>query len=270
MNARADVRLVRDGLAESREKARRLILDGRVSADGRPVVRPSEPIGDDRRLTIAGGGGEEPVGRGGLKLEKALAAFGVPVRDRVFADVGASTGGFTQCLLGHGARRVYAVDVGRGQLHERLRRDPRVCAMEGVNARNLSPGDFAERPGGAVVDVSFVSILKILPALYEILPDGGDLIALVKPQFEAGPGRAGQKDVVRNPAVHREVLENIVERTAGLGFEPVRLDFSPVRGQRGNIEFLLHARRGRPADRAPGEWASEISRLVELSHRALK
>jgi 23S rRNA (cytidine1920-2'-O)/16S rRNA (cytidine1409-2'-O)-methyltransferase len=260
MSLRADVRLVRDGLAESREKARRLILAGMVFAGGRRIGKPSQPVEETDELmvpdTVDG-----PVGRGALKLERALAVFGFPVQDRVFVDIGASTGGFTQCLLKHGARLVFAVDVGHGQLHRSLRADPRVRVMEGVNARLLRDWDFDPPPDAAVMDVSFISALKIAPALRDILPLGGELIALIKPQYEAGPGVA-RKGVISDPAVHRRVLGSVVEGFSAYGFAAAGLEPSPIRGRRGNAEFLLLARRAQTPGSGMGAWEERISALT--------
>ncbi|NLG37261.1 MAG: TlyA family RNA methyltransferase [Clostridiales bacterium] len=266
MKTRADVRLVRDGLASSREKARRMILEGRVTADSRPVTRPSEALSGDARVAVAADAGE-PVGRGALKLRHALNVFGFPVEGLVFIDVGASTGGFTQCLLERGAQLVYAVDVGRGQLSERLRTDSRVRVMEQTNARFLRPGQFDRRPDAAVMDVSFISILKITPALTDIVPIGGFVIALVKPQFEAGP-KAGRRGVIRDPATHRAVLGDVLDGMAALGFEPEALTPSPVRGRAGNLEFLLMARRAEAVTRT--DWSQRIAAVVAEAHQLPK
>ncbi|MGI5877677.1 MAG: TlyA family RNA methyltransferase [Christensenellales bacterium] len=266
MKTRADVRLVRDGLAPSREKARRMILEGRVTADSRRVTRPSEALSDDARVAVAADTGE-PVGRGALKLRHALHVFRFPVEGLVFIDVGASTGGFTQCLLEHGARLVYAVDVGRGQLSERLRADARVRVMEQTNARFLRPEQFDSRPDAAVIDVSFISILKIVPALAGIVPVGGFVIALVKPQFEAGPN-AGRRGVIRDSATHRAVLGDVLGGMAAQGFGPEALAPSPVRGRAGNLEFLLMARRAEAVTRTA--WSERIATVVDEAHQLPK
>ena len=269
MKTRADIRLAQDGLTESRAKARRLILAGRVSAGSRTVSKPSEMISDTEEITIRSEE-REMVGRGGLKLLKAIEVFDIPVEGRVFADIGASTGGFTDCLLQHGARLVYAVDVGHGQLHDRLRNDPRVRVMEGVNARALTAHDFDPRPQEAVMDVSFISIVKILPALRDILPEGTSLTALVKPQFEAGKGRLGKRGVIRDPRIHEEILEQVLVQSCDMGFEPMRLDFSPIRGQAGNIEFLLSANRTHENSLDLRHWKNIIRKVVISAHQSLK
>ncbi len=239
---RLDQLLVERGLAESREQAQRLIRAGSVRAAGQVHTQPSRLLALDTALEL-----EAParyVGRGGEKLEAALRHFAVDVAGRVCLDVGASTGGFTDCLLQHGAARVYALDVGRGQLHWKLRKDARVVAIEGVNARYLRAGDLPETPTLATVDVSFISLEKILPAVAEILAPGADLITLIKPQFEAGRHEVRRGGVVRDSAVH----EAVVARVKGFGVETLGLDWrgvceSPVRGPAGNVEFLAYWRR---------------------------
>lgn len=207
------------------------------------------------------------VSRGGFKLKKALSSFRVDVAGTVALDVGASTGGFTDCLLKSGANRVYAVDVGYGQLAWSLRRDPRVVVRERVNARYLGPEDVPEPVDVITVDVSFISLAKVLPALKQRLRDGGDILALVKPQFEAGPERVGRGGIVRDPAVHREVLGRVCVEAVSLGLEVLGLTHSPVKGDKGNMEFFVHLRKplkegaaGTPPD------AVEIARVVESAH----
>lgn len=251
---RADELLVARGLASSRAEALRLILAGRVTAAGVPVDKGGRLLPPDAAVRVR----EAPrfVSRGGEKLEAALRALGVDPAGCVCLDVGASTGGFTDCLLHLGARRVYAVDVGHGQLHPRLRADPRVRCLEGVNARHLVPALFPEPPSLAVVDVSFISLEKVLPAVAACLavPAGGTaagqrptIVALVKPQFEAGPRAVGRGGVVRDPAVHREVLLRLVTFAARQGLGPRAVVDSPLRGPKGNREFFLHLEPGRPA-----------------------
>lgn len=269
MKTRADIRIAKDGLTESRAKARSLILDGKVLVGTRRVAKPSEMISDSEEITILSDG-QQMVGRGGFKLLKAMEVFGFPVEDRVFIDIGASTGGFTDCLLQHGARLVYAVDVGHGQLHDRLRNDPRVRVMEGVNARILTVNDFDPLPQEAVMDVSFISIVKILPALRDILPEGASLTALVKPQFEAGKRRMGKNGVIRDPNIHEEILEQILTQSCVLGFSPRQLDFSPIRGQAGNIEFLLSAYKTCESSMEIAEWKNFIHKVVISAHQSLK
>ena len=239
---RLDVLLVERGLAASRAKAQALIRAGRVRVAGRVVTKTGAKVEVTAPLEVL-----EPlryVGRGGYKLEAALEAFGVDPGGWVCADVGAPTGGFTDCLLQRGAARVYAVDVGRDQLHPSLRADPRVVVMEGVNARYLEA--LPERVDLVVMDVAFISQTKLLPVVRRWVKDDGALITLVKPQFEAGPGgtRAG---IVRDPAVWRRVLREVVACAAGVGLGAVGLVPSPVKGGDGNQEFLLYLRPGRPS-----------------------
>lgn len=225
------------GLAESREKAKALIMAGSVYVDGQKQTKPGAAVAPDAAVEVRGA--KLPyVSRGGLKLEKALNVFGIDPKDFVCVDCGASTGGFTDCLLQRGAKHVYAVDVGYGQLAWSLRSDDRVTVMERTNARNLSPDMFPERMDMAVMDMSFISLRLVLPAVRSLLTDDGQVVCLVKPQFEAGRDKVGKKGVVRDPEVHREVLEDFVAAAGGLGFAVAGLDYSPVRGPEGNIEYL--------------------------------
>ena len=241
LKARLDVSLVDRGLAESREKAQALVMAGRVRVDGRPAAKPGTAVADSARLEVLPGA--EHVGRGALKLEGALDAFGVSPAARVAVDVGASTGGFTEVLLARGAARVYAVDVGRGQLHERLRADPRVIVRERVNARALSPAVVPERCGLATVDVSFISVLKVLPALRTVLDPAADVLALIKPQFEVGRGQVGRGGLVKDPELHADVLSAVARSAAEeLAYAIVGACPSPITGAEGNREFFVHLR----------------------------
>lgn len=234
---RADVALVERGLAASRERARALIEAGLVAVNGRAVPKPAFKVGPEDALTVLGE--LHPyVGRGGLKLEKALNVFHVDVAGLVCADIGASTGGFTDVLLRNGARRVYAIDVGTGQLDPRLLGDPRVTNMEKVNARTLSRDMFPEALALAVMDVSFISIKLILPALFDLLGDMGRVVTLVKPQFEAGRGNIGKKGIVTRPEARRQVLRDLVAFAPTLGWRVRALDISPITGGDGNVEYL--------------------------------
>ena len=235
MKDRADKILVARGLAPTREKAQALIMAGLVFAGEARVDKPGVALAADAALTV-----RRPlpfVSRAGLKLAEALDRFGVDPAGAVAADIGASTGGFTDCLLQRGAQRVYAVDVDTRQLDRRLREDPRVVLVE-KNARYLVPEDFPERPELLTVDVSFISVLKVLGALAAFLRRG-TLLVLVKPQFEAGRGRVGRTGVVRDPSVHAEVLDRVVRAAWDLGFEPRGIVRSSTRGQRGNVEFFV-------------------------------
>lgn len=235
---RLDVALVREGFAESREKAQALIMSGVVFVDGRRAGKASQAVLPSDALEVRGAA-HPYVSRGGLKLERALAAFGVDASGAVCMDIGASTGGFTDVLLRAGARRVYAIDVGYGQLDWRLRGDPRVTVMERTNARYLTPQEFDERPSLCVIDVSFISVKLLLPPITAILGDGGRIVALVKPQFEAGRAQVGKKGVVRDIGVHQAVLADIVAFAHRSGLTVRGADFSPITGPNGNIEFLL-------------------------------
>ena len=242
--ARLDLLLVERGLAESRGKAQRLVLAGAVLVDDAPAAKPGHEFPVDCVLRVRQP--ERFVGRGGLKLEEAFVRF--PLLDaagKVCVDVGASTGGFTDCLLQHGARKVYAVDVGRSQLHSRLAADPRVVAMDGCNARHLQPGDLPEPIDLAVTDVSFISLRLILPALDRILRPGGETVALIKPQFEAGREEVGKGGVVRDPAIRQQVVERIRDFGARtLGWTWLESCPSPLQGPAGNVEFLSYWRKG--------------------------
>lgn len=235
---RLDRLLAERGLAASREEAQRLILAGRVLVDGRRVDKAGAPVPPDAEVGVLA---RSPyVGRGGEKLEAALDALDVAVAAKVCLDVGASTGGFTHCLLLRGARRVYAVDVGHGQLHPTLRDDPRVVVLEGVNARALPPTLFPESPELATVDVSFISLEKVLPAVAVCLAPAGEILALVKPQFEVGRGRVGKGGVVRDPDRHREVLARLAAFAEARGLGVRGMAASPLKGPKGNREFFLH------------------------------
>jgi len=240
---RADKLVLSRGLAESREKAQALIMAGLVAASGRRVEKPGQLLGVGVALTVESG--IPYVSRGGLKLAEALEAFAIRVEGRVGADLGASTGGFTDCLLQRGAKAVYAVDVTTSQLDWRLRGDPRVILLE-KNARFLSAEDFPERPDIVTMDLSFISVLKVLPAVRRFLIDG-DVLALLKPQFEVGKGQVGKRGVVRNPALHEEVLNQLLKGALELGFALCGLHGCQVRGQRGNREFFVHWKLSGPS-----------------------
>jgi 23S rRNA (cytidine1920-2'-O)/16S rRNA (cytidine1409-2'-O)-methyltransferase len=233
---RADKVLVSRRLAETRQKAQALIMAGLVYSGEQRIEKPGQMIPSDLNLSL-----KETipyVSRGGLKLEEALEAFSISVQDKVAADLGSSTGGFTDCLLQKGARMVYAVDVDISQLDWRLREDSRVICIE-KNARYLTRGDFDHRPEIVTMDLSFISVLKVLPAVGDFL-GGGQLIALIKPQFEAGKGRVGKKGIVRDPAVHQEVLNRIIVEAQKMGFGTKGVIRSSTRGQKGNREFFVH------------------------------
>jgi 23S rRNA (cytidine1920-2'-O)/16S rRNA (cytidine1409-2'-O)-methyltransferase len=237
---RIDKLLVERGLAQSRARAQALVMAGAVLVSEQRVEKPSETFPPDAEIRVRGA--DDPaaryVGRGGLKLEAALRAFAIDVAGLVCLDVGASTGGFTDCLLQHGARRVVAVDVGHNQLDYRLRTDGRVESREGTNARNLRPEDFAERFDLAVMDVSFISATKVLPAVVPLLKPDGRAVVLVKPQFEVGRGEVGKGGIVRDPARHARVVEEVNAAALSLGFAARGVIDSPILGAEGNREFL--------------------------------
>jgi len=240
---RVDVALVERGLAESRQKAQALVMAGRVRVAGAAARKASDPVAAEAALEVVPG--PEHVGRGALKLAGALDAFGVDPAGRVAVDVGASTGGFTEVLLARGARRVYAVDVGRGQLHERLRADARVVMRDRVNARNLDGGDVPEPCTLATVDVSFISVAKVLPAVRGVLAAEADAVVLVKPQFEVGRRQVGRGGIVSDSALHAQALRAVAvaaQRDASFGVRAACA--SPVAGAEGNREFFLHLRAG--------------------------
>ena len=234
---RLDVYLTEKGFAESRAKAQALIMSGLVYVDGQKVDKAGFSVDEDQSVEVRGAACPY-VSRGGLKLEKALRDFGVDPTGYVCSDSGASTGGFTDCLLQQGAKKVFAIDVGYGQLAWKLRSDERVVCMERTNIRNVTPEDLGEPLDLSVVDVSFISLKLVLPVIASLLKPDGQVLCLIKPQFEAGKEKVGKKGVVRDPAVHREVLENFLQTARDSGFTVRNLTFSPVKGPEGNIEFL--------------------------------
>jgi 23S rRNA (cytidine1920-2'-O)/16S rRNA (cytidine1409-2'-O)-methyltransferase len=237
---RIDKLLVERGLAETRTKAQALVMSGTVLVNEQRVSKPSDRVLTDSQIRIKGA--DDPttrfVGRGGIKLERALREFKVEVNGILCLDVGASTGGFTDCLLQNGARKVVAVDVGHNQIDWRLRTDPRVEVREGVNARHLKPDDFEAKFDLAVMDVSFISATKILPAIVPLLTDSGRLITLIKPQFEVGRGEVGKGGIVRDSEKHARVVEEVNQAATDLGLRVTKVIESPIRGAEGNLEFL--------------------------------
>lgn len=248
---RLDVLLYERGLTDSREKARRLILAGQVEVEGIADPKPGlrVPLATQMRIRQA----ERYVSRGGLKLEAALSAFDTNPAGLVCADIGASTGGFTDCLLQHGAARVYAVDVGVSQIHEKLRHDPRVILVEHTNARDLGSTSLPERPALLAVDVSFISLAKVLPSLARVAADRAHLIALIKPQFEATRTEVSRgKGIIRSPEAHMRILHDIISQAPQWGWLPLALAPSPIAGGSGNREYLMHAAAaGGSGDREP-------------------
>ncbi|HBK84965.1 MAG TPA: TlyA family rRNA (cytidine-2'-O)-methyltransferase [Firmicutes bacterium] len=262
---RLDVLLVQQGYFPTRQRAQGAIMAGLVFVEGQRADKPGTKFPED--VTIRVQGQEHPyVSRGGLKLERAIKQLGFDPAGRVVIDVGASTGGFTDCALQHGAIRVYAVDVGYAQLAWTLRQDERVVVMERTNARYLQASDFPERADAATIDVSFISLGTILPPVVELLTPDGEIVALIKPQFEAGREKVGKRGVVREAATHRQVIRQVWDTAASLGLGLVGLTFSPITGPQGNIEFL--ARFKSAADDVVIE--DQIANVVELAHASLK
>ena len=239
---RLDILLVNRNLAPSREKAKAMIMAGSVFVDGQREDKAGTSFEENARIEVHGNT-LRYVSRGGLKLEKAVEKFGLDLTGLVCMDIGASTGGFTDCMLQNGAGKVYAVDVGYGQFAWKLRQDARVVCMEKTNIRYVKPADIGERLDFASVDVSFISLTKVLGPAAELLKTGAQMVCLIKPQFEAGREKVGKKGVVRDPKVHLEVLEQILSFVRGIGFSVLHLDYSPVKGPEGNIEYLIHIKK---------------------------
>lgn len=266
MAKRADILLVELGIAQSRERAKALIMEGVVYFGENKVLKASDSFPDDAVLSVR----ENPipfVSRGGLKLDKAVRKYGIDLKGAVCVDVGASTGGFTDCMLQNGAAHVYAVDVGYGQLDWRLRGDERVTCMERHNARQMEPSWFAEAPSFASCDVSFISIKLILPPIYNCLTDDGRAVVLVKPQFEAGRNKIGKNGVVRDKSTHLEVLTDAARLAEECGFSILALDFSPITGPKGNIEYLMYLSKQNSDESVNIEETAKA--VVELSHEEL-
>ena len=261
---RLDVLLTERGLQESRQRAQAVIMSGEVFVNGQRVDKPGTAVAEDAQIEIRGGT-LAYVSRGGLKLEKAMATFPIDLHGAVCADIGASTGGFTDCMLQNGAEKVYAVDVGYGQLAWKLRSDPRVVCLERTNARYLTHEQVPDELDFASVDVSFISLKLILPPLNGLLKDGGHAACLVKPQFEAGREKVGKKGVVRDPDVHLEVLEHFLDYAKESDFTVLGLTYSPIRGPEGNIEYLGYLEKGPRQERT-----FDLKALVEESHQTLK
>ena len=254
---RLDVLLVERGLQESRQKAQATIMSGLVFVKGQRVDKPGTAVPNDAEIEVRGNA-LKYVSRGGLKLEKAMASFPIDLRDAVCGDIGASTGGFTDCLLTRGARKVYSIDVGYGQLAWKLRQDPRVVCMERTNIRYVTPEQLEDVPDFAVIDVSFISLKLVLPVVANLLQEHGRIACLIKPQFEAGKGKVGKKGVVRDPEIHLEVLQSFIENAHEAGFHVYSLTFSPIKGPEGNIEFLGYlGKDGEDAELDPAALVAE-------------
>lgn len=263
--SRLDALVFERGLSESREAARRLIQAGLVQVGGEMRDKPGEQVDPDAVVTVTGSA-IPYVSRGGLKLEKAIREFGIDLTGAKAMDIGASTGGFTDCMLQHGAVKVYAVDVGYGQLAWKLREDPRVAVMERTNARSLDPGAFEEGISFASIDVAFISFLKVLPAVLSCGGSGMRAVVLVKPQFEAGRELVGKKGVVRDPETHRKVLRASVEGAIALGLTVSAISYSPIKGPEGNIEYLMYLGKPGAGLEALQDVEAEIGRIVTESH----
>ena len=261
---RLDVAVTELGLVESRQKAQAVIMAGQVYVNGQKADKAGFGVGPDDKIELRGKT-LRYVSRGGLKLEKAMACWPITLNGKICADIGASTGGFTDCMLQNGASKVYAVDVGYNQLDYRLRTHPQVVCMERTNARYLTAEQIPEPLEFFSVDVSFISLNLILPALRPLMAEGGQSVCLVKPQFEAGKEKVGKKGVVRDPAVHLEVLEHFLDHAKNAGFFVKDITFSPIKGPEGNIEYLGYLQAGEgPA------WEGDLKALVEQSHAAWK
>jgi len=264
---RADVLLVQQGKCDSRERAQAAIMEGRVFLGDKRINKPSESVPAESDLFLKEPANEY-VSRGGLKLEKAIRVFQADLKDRIIMDIGSSTGGFTDVCLKNGAKLVYSIDVGYGQLDWKLRNDPRVVVMERTNARYLEEGMFPEKPCVTVMDVSFISIRMILPAAARIMGEQGVFYTLIKPQFEAGRQLVGKNGVVRSEKTHEDVLEGIASFTEEMGWCVKKLDFSPITGPKGNIEFLAEIRKKQAEDEPFPH--SRIHQVVEEAHAQMR
>lgn len=268
MKERLDILLVRGGYAPSREKAKTIIMSGNVFVDGQREDKAGTAFDPDKVQIIVKGKALKYVSRGGLKLEKAVHEFGLMLEEKICMDIGASTGGFTDCMLQNGARRVYAVDAGHGQLDWKLRNDERVVCMEKTNFRYVRPEDIPERLDFASVDVSFISLTKILLPARALLKADGEMVCLIKPQFEAGREKVGRKGVVRDQSVHEEVIRRIMDFADYLGFDILHLDYSPIKGPEGNIEYLLHIQKNQ--DRAEQDTDADKASAREELHQRIE
>ena len=271
MKQRLDLLMMERNMAPSREKAKALIMAGVVFVDGQREDKAGTMIPDTAEIIVKDNS-LKYVSRGGLKLEKSINEFNVDVNGKVCMDVGSSTGGFTDCMLQNGAVKVYAIDVGRGQLDWKLRNDERVVSMEKTNIRYVLPEHLDDVPEFSSIDVSFISLSKVLPVVHTLLADGGHVVALVKPQFEAGREQVGKKGIVREPKIHLEVIHKVIGFAVENGFFVENLTFSPVRGMEGNIEYLIYLRK---ADEGEELSVDEVlnridtKALVALSHETL-
>lgn len=265
MKERLDVLLVERGLAASREKAKTMIMEGNVFVDGQREDKAGSNFDSQVKIEIKGNT-LKYVSRGGLKLEKAMDHFDISLDGAVCMDIGASTGGFTDCMLQNGAKKVYAVDVGYGQFAWKLRTDPRVVCMEKTNIRYVTPEQIQDVLDFASVDVSFISLTKVLIPARELLRDQGEMVCLIKPQFEAGREKVGKKGVVRDPAVHEEVIDRVIGFARENGFRVLNLEYSPIKGPEGNIEYLVHLQKGQQGKK---EETIDVKSVVSQAHASL-
>ena len=265
LKKRIDILLTEKNFFESRAKAQSMIMLGKILVNGQKVDKAGTLVDVDAEIKIIGE--EMPfVSRGGFKLKKALDVFQINLNGKICADIGASTGGFTDCMLQHGAKKIYAIDVGYGQLAWKLRNDERVVNMERTNIRNVTRADFADVLDFVSIDVAFISLDKVLPVAYEILSDAGEVVALIKPQFEAGRDKVGKKGVVRDKKIHAEVLNYVLNFAQNLKFKIVGLDFSPIKGPEGNIEYLAFLTKNLDAEEIflDKKLASRSTRRMKL------
>ena len=267
MKERLDVLLVQKGFAASREKAKAIIMAGQVYVDGQKEDKAGSMFKEEALIEVRGRT-RKYVSRRGLKLEKAMSHFDISLEGKVCMDVGASTGGFTDCMLQNGGVKVYAVDVGHGQLDWKLRNDPRVVCIEKTNIRYVTREHIQELVEFSSIDVSFISLTKVLLPVRELLTEDGEIACLIKPQFEAGREKVGKKGVVRDPKVHEEVIEMVISYASGIGFEIKNLEFSPIKGPEGNIEYLLHLKK-REEGFVQTEFPVNIKAVVAEAHGVL-
>ena len=267
MKERLDVLLVKRNLAPSREKAKAIIMSGNVYVDDQKEDKAGTTFPEEVKIEVRGHS-LPYVSRGGLKLEKALKNFDVTVQGKTCTDVGSSTGGFTDCMLQNGAVKVYSVDVGHGQLDWKLRNDERVVCMEKTNIRYVTPEDIEEPVDFSSIDVSFISLTKVLLPVRNLLSQDGQIVCLIKPQFEAGREKVGKKGVVRDPAVHKEVIEKVIAFAKEQYLQPLALDFSPIKGPEGNIEYLLYLQK-KPEGTEMTDGDMDVDAVVGQAHGTL-
>jgi 23S rRNA (cytidine1920-2'-O)/16S rRNA (cytidine1409-2'-O)-methyltransferase len=266
---RLDILLVKNGLAESREKAKAVIMAGDVFVDGVREDKAGSMFNENASIEVKGPK-LKYVSRGGLKLEKAINEYGLDLTGKICIDVGSSTGGFTDCMLQNGATKVFAIDVGTNQLAWKLRQDERVVSMEKTNIRYVTPSDIGTEADFVSIDVAFISLTKVLGPVWELMKDGAEIVCLIKPQFEAGREKVGKKGVVRDKSVHLEVVKMILGFVCVNGFTPMHLTYSPIKGPEGNIEYLLHMKKSAKEQMSSAEaFIEEAEKIVEAAHASL-